>query len=147
MLEMLVVYSRLSVQVAVSQGYPYVVQLSNHDRYQQGAHLHKRVIIKIVIERGNRNAVIWLQQEVFSNVVNDDAPVEVSAEQGQVFDVEFFARQCMLPVQSVRDAGLCLLTQLRKGPVRVVLHARCKNNNLVVLAKCQQEELCVWPDG
>ncbi len=137
MLEMFAIYSRPTMWVAVSQGYPNVVQLSNHDRDQQGAHLHKRVVIKIVIERSNRDAVGRLQQEVFSDVVHDDASVEVSAQQGQVFDVKIFARQCVLPVQSVRDAGLCLLTQMGKGPVRVVLHARCKNNNLVVLAKCQ----------
>lgn len=87
--------------------------------------------------RFDEDAVVWLQHEVFSNVVYNYTFVEGPAYFTQVFHEDHASGRGMLSVQAVGDAFL--LVDLVEDPVSVVLHGGCEDDHLVDLTHFLKE--------
>ena len=103
--------------------------------------------MRVVVPRLDRNSVLWLQQEVLRDVVNDNRLVQVTTKEGQVLDVDLSARDGVVSIKPVCNTFLRnLATQVRQGPISVVLHACCEDHDLVILAHLDEELFSVGSD-
>ena len=96
----------------------------------------------VIVPSGNEDAVVWLQDEVVADVVDDDCFVDVSPQQTQVLHQEWPILTCVLSVQPVLDvvANVDLINHL----VSVLLQSCCENYNLVVLCHRLDELDATW---
>lgn len=104
----------------------------------------------VIVPSRYEDSIIWLQDEVVANVVNDYGLGDVTAEEAQVFHQEWAILTRVLSVQSVFDvvAHVDLIDHL----VCVLLQGCSEDDDLVVLrqrfnelhaARSHQEETVI----
>ena len=108
---------------------------------QQWHHVSQLGIFHVIIPSFNKNAVVFLKQEVFGQVIYYDRCLERSAKFRKIFyDQWSFFRPvyCMLSVKTMLNV-LFVGVQRVKYPVRIVLHSGCENNYFEILWHFLQE--------
>lgn len=97
-------------------------------------------VAHIVVPSRDENAVIWLNNEVIANVVDDDRLAQGPAQQTQVFHQEGPVLTCVLPIQSV--LYVVSYVNLVDDLVGVFLERCCEDYNLVILCHSLNEVHC-----
>ena len=63
-----------------SEGLPNIGDLLFYDFHQEGRNLLKEGIAHVIVPGGDKDAVLWLQDEIVRNVIYNYRFVDVSAE-------------------------------------------------------------------
>jgi len=87
----------------------------------------------------DKDAVVWLQREVFSHVVHNDGLVKGSPYATEIFDEDHAGWAGVLSVQAILN--VFGLVDRVEHPVSVVLHRCCKDDNFVQFSHFSKELL------
>ena len=132
------------------EGTPHIRNLLLNYLAEQRSDLIEEAIAHVIIPSRNEDAIIWLQDEIVWNVVDNDRLVDVTAQQRQVLDEEWAVLTRVLTVEAVLDivADIDLVDNL----VGVLLQGRCEDDDFIVsghgldelnTARSHQEEAIV----
>ena len=121
----------LQLQLEVVDVVSHVLHPPRHQPFQEMRILLQLLVIWVIVPTLNGNSILSLALEVVLNVVHDDRFLEVSAQTGEVLDIDSILESGVVSVESMRDESL--LVQVINDPISVVLQSRSEHSHFVVL--------------
>ena len=112
--------------------------------FEEGRQLKQGRVGFVVEPTLDENAVVGLEREVLGHIVDDDCFVQRTADSTQVLDEHHVVRGGVLSVEAEGDAFV--LVDGVEHPIRIVLHRRSENDDLVHLRHLLQELVAARPD-
>lgn len=119
------------------QSTPHIWTFLLNDFTQQRSDLVEEMVSHVIVPRWDENSVVWLQDEVIADVVDDNCLFYVASKQTEVLHKERPVLASVLSVQTVLDvvAHVDLVNNL----VSILLQSGCEDHNLIVLGHSLDE--------
>lgn len=135
---------RVLVLLQFLEQLPDVRHLLLCDSHEERSQVEQTGVFRLRDPGVNEYSVVWLQLKVFCDVVDYNGLAQIATQSGQILDVEPIVRQCMLPVQPMRD--ILLVVHEAQSPVSILLGACSENDQFKVLRHQLQERVCARSD-